>query len=177
MLTSVYKKRVILFSVFLIISLLLAIPLQNSLIKSNNSVKDAINFVESNDDEKVKEETNMNKEDALESLKKIDEYYSFVENNSAMVLYIGLAYGLFGIFSGFIIYFIVTGLILKKFLPDLKSWMTWLLRILVLIILFTTIYLPISLMGMVLCIPYFVYNTYKYIKEKREENKDDIIKE
>ncbi|MBR3132707.1 MAG: hypothetical protein IKG42_01280 [Clostridia bacterium] len=173
--SKVYFKRCIVISVFIILSLVLAIPARDSLIKTYNSIEDAIEFVEMNDEDKVKDEMELSKEEALDYLNKLENYYSFVDKNSDLVLYFGLAIGLFGVLSGFMIYFILTGLLLKKIAPNLKSWMSWLMRIIVLILLFNFLYVPIGLLGLFLCIPNLIYHVYKFVKTRNIENKGDVI--
>lgn len=175
--SNIYKKRLIIIIAFLVISILLSIPVKNSLIKAKINIEETIEFVETHDEEEVKKETQVSKEEALETLNKINDYYSFVDDNSDIILYTGLSIGLFGMLSGFMVYFIICGAVLKKYVPTLKSWMSWLLRIAVLIILLKVLYSPITIMGIIICIPNLIYTIYKYIKTKKEENKDDIITE
>ena len=64
--SKVYFKRCIVISVFIILSLVLAIPARDSLIKTYNSIEDAIEFVEMNDEDKVKDEMELSKEERSE---------------------------------------------------------------------------------------------------------------
>ena len=172
-----YKIRCIVLFIFLLISILIAIPMKNILIEENNILNETIEFVESNDDETVKTETTLTKEEALDVLNKMKEYYSFIDEYSESTLYFSLILGMFGLLSGFMLYFILTDIILKKCLPDLKRWMSWLIRIIICILLLPYIYVLIAAIGVFLCIPNFIYQIYKYIKLKNKENKDDIITE
>ncbi|MBR3152763.1 MAG: hypothetical protein IKF52_04070 [Clostridia bacterium] len=175
--SKVYFKRLIVIAVFIVLSLALAYPAKDTLIKEYNSIEDAIEFVEMNDEDKVKDEMDLSKEEALDYLNKLKNYYDFVDKNSEVILYLGLALGLFGVFSGFMIYFILTGLLLKKAFPDFKSWMSWLMRIIVLVLLFNFLYVPIGLLGLFLCVPNLIYHVYKYLKTRNIENKEDYIVE
>ena len=82
-----------------------------------------------------------------------------------------------GSIIGVMMYFIFTGLIIKKVFPDLKIWMSILMRVLALILLIKMLFYVLITIGVLGQIPFILYTLYKFIKLKKVEDKDDIIKE
>ena len=73
-------------------------------------------------------------------------------------------------------YFIFTNWIINKVFKDIKKWLSILMRILALVILLPIIGYVIIIVGLFGEIPFIVYTLYKYIKIKKSEDKDDVIK-
>ena len=78
---------------------------------------------------------------------------------------------------GIMMYFIFTGWILKKIWKDIKTWISILMRILILIILVQLLAYPLIIIGLVGQLPFVAYTLYKYIKLRKLEDKDDVIVE
>lgn len=117
------------------------------------------------------------KEKALEVMQKIQKEYTEIfayPENYVIIIFI---FAITGSIIGIMMYFIFTGWLIKKVFPDLKTWMSILMRILALILLIKILLYILITIGVLGQIPFIIYTIYKFIKLKKVEDKDDIVKE
>lgn len=143
--------------------------------EQGNGEQQTTNQEETNENQEQSQNQHYTKKEALEVAQKISNQYTqiFQYPNTLVTLLFTLSMS--GSIIGIMMYFIFTEWILKKIWPDIKTWMSVLLRILALIILFYLIYYILILIGVYGQLPFIIYTIYKYIKLKKAEDHGDII--
>lgn len=185
-----YKKRLAIICVILIISSILGNIAEKEVKKYSDQVDKVAETIQATPEEEYEKRieekkeneganisTYLTKEEALENVKKWQDFYGQIFRFSEIYVKIIFTIAISGSIIGIMIYYIFTGYILNKIWPDMKSWMSITMRILVFILLFKFIYQIITTIGVFGQLPFVIYTFYKFIKTRREENKDDMIKE
>ncbi len=182
-----YKTRLIIMLVILIIASIIANITQQVVQKDSESIDETIQLVQSIPKEEYEEKLNQlkntgadielykSKEDALEQMQKVQDTYDSITKYPRMVQVMLLTLSYSGPIIALVVYFILTGALIRKKLPDIKQWLSIIMRILVLIILSPILIFVFIVAGTFGQIPYAGYTLYKYIKTKKEENEGDII--
>lgn len=191
-----YKKRLIIILVLIIIAAFLSTffgkVLYQSLQPTYEALDESIQTLQGTTDEeyqKIIEEKHPDvaeDSDLRDRQKTLDafitvqdqidsELYKYGEAGIAFAFYLAIS----GIFIGTMILVIMIVKIAKRLIKNLKEWLQIVIPVIV-ILLLTVINLGYYLifttyLGMVCQIPFLIYNIYKYIKLKKEEDKDDII--
>lgn len=182
-----YKKRLIILGIIVIISIALGIFAERQVKGYADQVDQVVEKIQSIPEEEYEqraEEENIsketfgyNKQKALELMQAIQAEYNQIFKYSEGQVILMFIFAIAGSIIGVMIYFIFLGWIINKLLPDLKKWLSIIIRILLLIILFRYVFYLLITLGVLAQIPFILYNLYKFIKLKRTENKDDIVKE
>ena len=183
-----YKNRMIVIVVLLVISIVLGVIAEKQVKKNSDYIDGLAETIQSipaeEFEEKAKEKefgedisSYESKEKALEIVQKWQEAYKPIFKYSEMyaiaVFSISFSVSLIGI----MMYFIFAGWILNKIWPDLKLWMSILMRILVFIILIFPLFYLFVTIGTFGQLPFIIYTLYKFFKTKHVEDKGDVIKE
>lgn len=187
-----YKIRLAIICVILIISTILGNIAEKEVKKYSDQVDKIAETIQSTPEEeyekrieeKKKNESQngekskyLTKEEALENVKKWQVFYGQIFRFSETYVKIIFTIAISGLFIGIMMYYIFTGYILNKIWPDLKNWMSVIMRIAVYLLLFRIIYQVTTTVGVFGQLPFVIYTLYKFIKTRKEENKDDMIKE
>lgn len=184
-----YKKRLIAICVIVIISVLLGTIAQKQARREADYCDYLVETIQSTPEEEYNktieqkavnedgEKKHYTKEEALAVAQKMsDEYAKFFKYSNTIVMLI-FAFAISGSIIGIMMYFIFTAWLVNKFWPDLNKVMSIILRIAALVILFYALFYILVTIGVFGQIPFVIYTLYKFIKLKKVENKDDIIKE
>lgn len=173
-----YQKRMIAIIVILIISTILGTIEIRKKSQELDSTVETIRATSEEEYEKYIEEKMAQtgkeyptKEKLLSTLSEVQDYIDRQEVVGILAFTIAFS----GTFMGIMMYFIFTGWILKKIWKDIKTWISVLMRILILIILVQLLAYPLILIGLVGQLPFVAYTLYKYIKLRKLEDKDDVI--
>ena len=182
-----YKTRLIIMLVILIIASIIANITQQVVQKDSESIDETIQLVQSIPKEEYEEKLNQlkntgadielykSKEDALEQMQKVQDTYDSITKYPRMVQVMLLTLSYSGPIIALVVYFILTGALIRKNLPEIKQWLSIIMRILVLIRLSPILIFVFIVAGTFGQIPYAAYTLYKYIKNQKEENEGDII--
>lgn len=182
-----YQKRMIAIVVILIISTILGTIAEKEIRKKSQELDSTVETIRATSEEeyeKSREEKTAKtgkeyptKEKLLSTLSEVQDYYhTFIDRQESIgILAFSIAFS--GTFMGIMMYFIFTGWVLKKIWKDIKTWISVLMRILILIILVQLLAYPLILIGLVGQLPFVAYTLYKYIKVRKLEDKDDVIVE
>ena len=193
--SSKYKRRLTIIVVIILVSAFLSTLfgklLYDTLLPTYMAIEDAIDTLEVTSDEDyervlrekhpdlVGEEIG-NKEETLEALKLMRDqsnYIIFRYGQGGVIASLYLAFS--GIAIGTMILIIMIRKIMYKIWKDLKVWITIVaptIIILLLLIIQPGVYLVFSgYLGMFAQIALLIYTIVKYIKNKKLEDKDDII--
>ena len=182
-----YQNRMIAIIVILIISTILGTIAEKEIRKKSQELDSTVETIRATSEEeyeKSREEKMAQtgkeyptKEKLLSTLSEVQDYYhTFIDRQESIgILAFSIAFS--GTFMGIMMYFIFTGWILKKIWKDIKTWISVLMRILILIILVQLLAYPLILIGLVGQLPFVAYTLYKYIKLRKLEDKDDVIVE
>lgn len=184
-----YKNRLIIMCIILIVSVVLGIISERQVKKDADQIDKVIEIIQSTPAEEYEEiiksedekEVDLSaydkKEKALEVMQKIQgeytEIFKYPENYVIIIFIFAIA----GSIIGVMMYFIFTGWIIKKVFPNLKVWMSILMRILALILLIKLLFYILITIGVLGQVPFLAYTLYEFVKNKKVEDKDDIIKE
>lgn len=180
-----YKRRLIILGIIIIISIFLGIFAKNKVKEYADQADIAIQNIQSIPEEELekraternisKEELANNKQQSLKVMQAIqsqyNEIFKYPEGQVVIMFILAIA----GPIIGVMLYFIFSGWIIKKLLPDLKRWLSILIRILLLIILIRYILFILITFGIIAQIPFIIYTLYKFIKLRNAENKNDIV--
>lgn len=185
-----YKKRIILFTIIVIICIILGIIFEKIAKKNADYIDYIYQTIQSTPEETLNEEMakdkelsttlkeSNNKEEALKIVQSWrDPYDQLFKNSSELYAFTAIYLSLSSMIFGLIMYFDFTKWIINKIWKDIKKWLSILMRILALIILIPILIYVIIIVGIFGQIPLIVYTIYKYIKIKKTEDKDDIIEE
>lgn len=181
-----YKTRIIIIGVILIISTILGTISEKQCKKYYDETNKIIEIIQSIPEEeyseKIKErniDTNQEaystKEKALETMENVRSFYERLFKYSEFHAVLIFAVAFSGTIIGFMMFFIFTGWILCKILPGMVKWLSILMRILILIIVFPIAFYVLGFIGVIGQLPFIIYTLYKYIKTKKAEDKDDVI--
>lgn len=184
-----YKNRLIIMCIILLISIILGIIAEKQVKRDADQIDKVVESIQSIPAEEYEEMVRTNqaegenisayekKEKALEVMQKIQKEYTEIfayPENYVIIIFI---FAITGSIIGIMMYFIFTGWLIKKVFPDLKTWMSILMRILALILLIKILLYILITIGVLGQIPFIIYTIYKFIKLKKVEDKDDIVKE
>lgn len=182
-----YKNRMIAIIIILIISILLGTVVEKDIRKKTEDLDSTVEEIRATPEEeyeKIREEKKTStgqdyptKEEVLTTLGKVQDYYHVFIDTQEIIGILAFSIAFSGIFIGIMMYFIFTGWILKKIWKDIKTWLSVLMRILILIILLQLLAYPITTIGLIGQLPFVAYTLYKYIKTRKQEDKDDVIVE
>ncbi len=184
-----YRNRLIIMCIILIVSTVLGIISERQVKKDADQIDKVVETIQSIPAEEYEEivktedgrEIDLSaydkKEKALEIMQKIQGEYTEIFKYPENYVIIIFVFAITGSIIGVMMYFIFTGLIIKKVFPDLKIWMSILMRVLALILLIKMLFYVLITIGVLGQIPFILYTLYKFIKLKKVEDKDDIIKE
>lgn len=183
-----YRNRLIVIIVLLIISIILGVIAEKINKKNAEYVDNLAETIQSipaeEYDQKIKEkgiESELSgyetKEKALEIVQSWQNLYQPIFGHTELFAIIIHSFAMLGSMMGVMMYVIFTSWILNKIWPDMKKWMLILMPILVLILLIKLLFYIIIIVGIIGQIPFIIYTIIKFFKTKKEENKDDIIKE
>ena len=193
-----YKKRLIIICIIMIISIILGQVAKTQTKKESDYFQNLVEIIqatpeeeynnaitESSENETTTEDQNTTgeetenqhytKAEALQIAQTISDEYMRIFKYPDAVVTILFTLALSGSIIGIMMYFIFTGWILNKIWPDIKKWLSVLMRILAFIILFYVLYYILILIGIYGQIPFIIYTIYKYIKLKKSEDKEDVI--
>lgn len=192
-----YKKRLIIICIIMIISIILGQVAKTQTKKESDYFQNLVEIIQATPEEEYNnaiEESSENettedqnatgeetenqhytKAEALQIAQTISDEYMRIFKYPDAVVTILFTLALSGSIIGIMMYFIFTGWILNKIWPDIKKWLSVLMRILAFIILFYVLYYILILIGIYGQIPFIIYTIYKYIKLKKSEDKDDVI--
>lgn len=194
--SKTYKRRLITIAILIFIAAFLSTFLgkivYEALLPTYNALDESIQTLQSTTDEEYKkiiEEQHpdvSNDSDLNDRQKTLDAFLNLQEQADSNLFKYGEAgislsfyIALSGIFIGTMILVMIIRAIMFKIWKDLKLWITivfpvvFILLLLIINIGFYLIY--ITYLGMIGQIPLLIYTIYKYIKLKKEEDKDDII--
>lgn len=183
-----YKKRLAIICIILIISTVLGVIAKNQVKEYANQIDEIAATIQSIPEEEyaagvenANEGENVSdydtKEEVLAVVAKWQEFYDQIFNRPEIQIIMTFALAFSGSIIGIMMYYIFTGWILNKIWPDLQKWMSILMRILILIILFAALYQILIIIGLFGQLPFAIYTLYKFIKTKKAEEKDDVIVE
>ncbi len=180
-----YQNRMIAIIVILIISTILGTIAEKEIRKKSQELDSTVETIRATTEEeyeKAREEKTANtgmeyptKEKLLTTLGEIQDYYHAIIDRQEVVGILAFTIAFSGTFMGIMIYFIFTGWGIKKIWKDIKTWMSVLMRILILVILVQLLAYPLIIIGLVGQLPFVAYTLYKYIKSRKLEDKDDVI--
>lgn len=180
-----YKVRLIAIAVIIVLSIILGVVVEKQVLSYSKQVDQVVSAIqaipEDEYNERVAEKNEegaagYNKAQALDIMQKIQSQYSMIfEYPEPVVIFIFIL-AISGPVIGVMMYFIITGMILKKAWPELNKWLSIALRIVILLLLLRFLLYPLVTIGVLGQIPFIIYTIYKYIKLRNVENKDDIIK-
>lgn len=180
-----YKVRLIAIAVIIVLSIILGVVVEKQVLSYSKQVDQVVSAIqaipEDEYNERVAEKNEegaagYNKAQALDIMQKIQSQYSMIfEYPEPVVIFIFIL-AISGPVVGIMMYFIITGIILKKAWPELNKWLSIALRIVILLLLLRFLLYPLIIIGVLGQIPFIIYTIYKYIKLRNVENKDDIIK-
>ena len=183
-----YKNRILAIIILLVISTILGTVAEKQVKKNADYVDSLVATIQSIPAEEYEERVKQKefgedisayetKEKALEITQNWQKMYHPIFKSSELYAVIVFSLAMSGTFIGIMMYYIFTGWILYKIWPDIKLWMSVLMRILVLIILLFPLFYVLVTIGLFGQLPFVIYTLYKYIKSKRAEDKDDVIVE
>lgn len=180
-----YQNRMIAIIVILIISTILGTIAEKEIRKKSQELDSTVETIRATTEEeyeKAREEKTANtgmeyptKEKLLTTLGEIQDYYHAIINRQEVVGILAFTIAFSGTFMGIMMYFIFTGWGIKKIWKDIKTWMSVLMRILILVILVQPLAYPLIIIGLVGQLPFVAYTLYKYIKSRKLEDNDDVI--
>ncbi len=184
-----YKKRLIILCILIIFSLLLAIPVEKTIKQEADKAEEIIEVIQSTPEEEYNRQIEeraakegkdkseyTTKQEVLDTMHKIAEPYEQLYKYKYSTIIILFTVSISAPLVGIMMYFIFTNWIINKVFKDIKKWLSILMRILALVILLPIIGYVIIIVGLFGEIPFIVYTLYKYIKIKKSEDKDDVIK-
>lgn len=182
-----YKKRLIIMLVILIVAAIIGAISQKLIyeraIELDQTVETLQSIPEDEYNQKAEElrnaglQTYESKQDALDQLQKAQSTYDSIVKYPVFVQAILFTLSYSGPAIAIMMYFILTGWIIQKKIPDIKNWLSIAMRILVLVILLPILVYAIIIVGVLGQIPFAAYTLYKYMKTKKSEDKDDVIVE
>lgn len=183
-----YKNRMIAIVILLIISTILGTVAEKQVKKNADYIDNLVETIQSIPAEEYEEKVKQKelgedisayetKEKALEITQSWQEVYKPIYKYSEIYAVVVFSLAISGSMIGIMMYYIFTGWILHKIWPDIKLWMSILMRILVLIILLLPLFYILITLGLFGQLPFTIYTLYKYIKTKKAEDKDDVITE
>lgn len=188
-----YKKRLTIIVVLLIISVILAIIVERQLKKEAETVDGIVETIQGTTEEeynetmKKRQESGKNvpdyyktKEQALTTMQAVQERYNqiYTKYNKLTIILVE-SFALLGSMVAVMMYSIFSGWVIQKVIPNIKKWLSIIIRIAIVIIMLPipTISILLILIGVFGQLPFMAYTLYKYIKIKKTEDKDDIIEE
>lgn len=187
-----YKKRLNIIIAILIISTILASIVENQLRKNLEKIDQMTEIIQGTTEEQFNQEMEKrkkegkdipnyyeNKEKALSTMQKLQENYAQIFKYSKGSIILIETIGISGSIMAIMIYVIMSDWIIKKVLPDIKKWISIIIRIAILIVILPirVCFYTLIIIGVFGQLPFAAYTLYKYIKTKKTEDKDDIIKE
>lgn len=181
-----YQNRLIVIIITLIFSIILGVGAEKQCKEYYDQANKIIETIQSTPEEEYEErvkegkfgsiaEAYETKEKALKTMETIRDFYERLFKYSEFYAVTVLTIVISGTIIGIIMYFVFTGWIIHKIWPDMAKWLSIMMRILALIILIPVLFYIIVLIGVFGQLPYIVYTIYQYIKNKKTEDKDDII--
>ena len=194
--SKIYKRRLITILILIFIAAFLSTLfgkiVYESLLPTYNALDESIQTLQATTDEDYKkiikeQHPDVSKESDLNDRQKtLDAFLNLQEQADNNLFKYGEAgisvafyFALSGIFIGTMILVIMIRTIMMKIWQDLKLWITIVfpvIFILLLLIINIGLYLIFTTyLGMIGQIPLLIYTIYKFIKLKKEEDKDDII--
>lgn len=194
--SKLYKRRLITILILIFIAAFLSTLfgkiVYESLLPTYNALDESIQTLQATTDEDYKkiikeQHPDVSKESDLNDRQKtLDAFLNLQEQADNNLFKYGEAgisvafyFALSGIFIGTMILVIMIRTIMMKIWQDLKLWITIVfpvIFILLLLIINIGLYLIFTTyLGMIGQIPLLIYTIYKFIKLKKEEDKDDII--
>lgn len=179
-----YKIRLIIMCIILLISTVLGVISEKQAKKNADQIDKIVSTIQSIPAEEYEagaKDENLSaydkKEQALEVMQKMQAEYTEIFKYPENYVIIIFIFAITGSIIGIMMYFIFSGWLIKKAFPDLKLWMSIIMQILALILLIKILFYILITIGVLGQIPFIIYTIYKFIKLKREENKNDIIKD
>ena len=183
-----YKNRMLVIIVLLIISIIMGTIAEKQVKKNSDYIDGLAETIQSIPAEEYEEKFKQKeldddissyetKEKALEIVQSWQNVYKPIFKYSEVYAIAVFSIAFSGSLIGIMMYFIFAGWILNKIWPDLKLWMSILMRILVFIILIFPLFYLFVTIGTFGQLPFIIYTLYKFIKTKHVEDKDDVIKE
>lgn len=188
-----YKKRLTIIVVLLIISAILATIVEKQLQKEAETIDKVVETIQGTTEEeynetmKKRQESGKDipdyyetKEKALSTMQKVQERYNqiYTRYNKQTIILIE-TFGLLGSMMVIMMYVIFSGWVIKKVIPNIKTWLSVIIRVAILIVMLPIpiVFTTLILIGVFGQLPFVAYTLYKYIKIKKTEDKDDIIEE
>lgn len=184
-----YRNRIVIMVVIFIISLILGVISTNITRNYYGQVQNLIEVIQSSSEEEYNKRIQeraasegkdvseyATKEQALEIAYSMAEPYEKIFQYSDLSVITMFTLSISGPFIGIMMYFIFTGWAINKIWKDIKKWLSVLMRILALVILAYVVAYPLVAVGVFGQIPFIIYTVYKFIRTKKSEEKDDVIK-
>ena len=139
-----YQKRMIAIIVILIISTILGTIAEKEIRKKAQELDSTVEIIRATTEEeyeKTRAEKTAStgveyptKEKLLTTLGEIQDYYHAIIDRQEVVGILAFTIAFSGTFMGIMMYFIFTGWALKKIWKDIKTWISVLMRVLILVI-------------------------------------------
>lgn len=184
-----YKNRLIIIAVILLISVILGTIAEKSLKGEAEQVDKIVEAIQGTTEEAynaVIEEKKaagedvskaVTKEKALSTFQEIQKFYDNIYKNSESAVILMFTFAMSGSIIAIMMYFLLFGWVIKRVWPDIKTWLSVIMRLLILIIAIPipAVYYILITIGVFGQIPYVAFTLYKYIKTKKAEDKDDVI--
>ena len=186
--SKTYRNRMIVIVVILIVSTIFGTGIEKRMKKNADYIDQLVETIQSipaeEYEQKIKEKNldrelsaYESKEKALKITKEWQDFYQPIYSHNELYAISVFSISLSGALIGVMMYYIFTGWILNKVFSDLKLWMSILMRTLVLIILLLPMYYVLVVLGVVGQLPFVIYTLYKFIKTRKDENKDDVLEQ
>lgn len=187
-----YKKRLNIIIIILIISTILAGIVEQQLRKNSDTIDQMTELIQGTTEEQYNQEMEKrkaegkeipsyyeSKEKALSIMQKYQESYAQIFKYSKGSIILIETIGISGSIIAIMMYVIISDIILKKVIPDIKNWLSIIIRLAILIIMIPIpiCFYTVITIGVFGQLPFLAYTLYKYIKIKKTEDKDDVIKE
>ena len=187
-----YKKRLNIIVIILIISTILASIVEQQLRKELDTIDKITETIQGTTEEQFNEEMEKrktegkeipnyyeSKEKALSTMQKLQENYAQIFKHSKGSIILIETIGISGSIIAIMMYVIISDLIVKKVIPNIKNWLSIIIRVAILIIMLPipACFYTLITIGVFGQLPFVAYTLYKYIKIKNAEDKDDVIKE
>ncbi len=184
-----YKIRIIIMAVIIIISTILGVFVTNITREDYQKIQNTTEIIQASSEEEYNKRIEeraaqegkdkseyATKEQALEIAQKMAEPYELIFKYSNLTVIMMYTLSISGPLIGIIMYYIFSGWVIDRIWKDIKKWLSVLMRILILVILAYVMIKPLIIIGFFGQIPFIIYTIYKYIKTKKAEEKDDVIK-
>lgn len=184
-----YKNRLIIIAVILLVSVILGTIAEKSLKEEAEQVDKIVETIQGTTEEaynEVIEEKKaagedvskaITKEKALSTFQEIQKFYDNIYKYSESAVILMFTFAMSGSIIAVMMYFLLFGWVIKRVWPDIKTWLSVIMRLLILIIAIPipAVYYILITIGVFGQIPYVAFTLYKYIKTKKAEDKDDVI--